>query len=219
MDEPQVNFKRHVSRYDFSAVAEVKLSLPLKNHRDFLSVLDSRKTIRKFCEIDIQSIGKLFYFANRTIQIEDSDLGLSIEHRPVISSGALHSVEIMFWLPQYKKWFHYNSQEHKAEEVVLKHQLIADMVDRAYSFMSGSAGAALIWYVSDIQRLGAKYDNPESLAYRDSGAILATHSLVSEYLNLSFCPLGLAGKREAYLISNDRDFVGVGMSLVGERER
>ena len=49
----------------------------------------------------------------------------------------------------------------------------------------------VIWFVADLARTGARYKNPESLAWRDSGALLATIGLVAEGMRLNCCGLGL----------------------------
>ncbi|HWX23327.1 MAG TPA: hypothetical protein VN578_25775 [Candidatus Binatia bacterium] len=49
----------------------------------------------------------------------------------------------------------------------------------------------VFWFVADFARSGAKYQNPESLVWRDSGALLATINLVAEGLGLNCCGLGV----------------------------
>ncbi|WP_157832351.1 hypothetical protein [Thiomicrorhabdus sp. Kp2] len=204
--------------YKFNSPVSYPLSSPVRNHAGFIEVLESRETHRRFDCIDLQRIGHLFYLSNRTLTVGLSELGHEVQHRPVISAGGLHSVEIVFWLPQHKSWFHYNPIENSAELISLNSESINQFIQESYQMVIDANSAALIWFVCDLSRLAVKYKSPLELAYRDSGAILATQSLVAEYLDLSYCPLGSLGGSQACEISNDRDFIGVGAALVGERK-
>lgn len=54
-------------------------------------------------------------------------------------------------------------------------------------------GALLIALVCEPGKAAAKYENPESLVWRDAGVVLGYMSIAAEALGLSFCPLGLLG--------------------------
>ena len=76
----------------------------------------------------------------------------------------------------------------------------------------------IIWFVADLARSGARYKNPESLAWRDSGALLATISLVAEGMGLNCCGLGLHDipTLRKFLKLEDR-IIGVGGCILAAR--
>jgi len=49
----------------------------------------------------------------------------------------------------------------------------------------------VFWFFADVAKTAAKYLHPESLVWRDSGALLATMSFVAEGMRLQACGLGI----------------------------
>lgn len=75
----------------------------------------------------------------------------------------------------------------------------------------------LVWYLCDTNKLSSKYKNITGLAFRESGAISAIHSLTAEAIGLSFCMLGIHGNDAAQSISSECELLGVGAAIVGGR--
>ncbi len=76
----------------------------------------------------------------------------------------------------------------------------------------------VFWFVADLARVGAKYRNPESLVWRDSGALLATLGVVAEALSLNFCALGLHEIPSARkLLKLPPHVIGVGGCIIARR--
>ena len=64
--------------------------------------------------------------------------------------------------------------------------------------------------------VGAAYENPVSLLWRDAGALLATLHLCATSLGLGFCPLGVLGAEFAEAIfPGDATVVGCGVAAIG----
>jgi len=51
----------------------------------------------------------------------------------------------------------------------------------------------LLGLVAEPGKTAAKYENHETLVWRDAGVVLGYMSLVAEALGLTFCPLGITG--------------------------
>lgn len=49
----------------------------------------------------------------------------------------------------------------------------------------------VLWFLADVAKTATKYSHPESLIWRDSGALLTTISLVAEAMGLQACGLGI----------------------------
>jgi hypothetical protein len=70
---------------------------------------------------------------------------------------------------------HYAFGVRKVPNAKLIQQCLRE-VDECLEIRNGT----VIWFMADLARSGARYRNPESLARRDSGALVATLGLVVE---------------------------------------
>lgn len=206
--------RKHLPQYQWQIIEEIKLT-GLSHHpnRSFLEVLDNRKTRREFRALTKGAIGELFYLANRTISRDKGTSGLVEEHRPVVSSGGLHCVECLVMFPDGKFWYRYDSLRNTLQSIKVPNT--ESLISECREFFPTASEAAIIWYLGDLQRLKGKYVNPESLMWRDVGAVIATHSLVCEYLNLAYCPIGITGRIDATKLSQNGELIGLGIALVG----
>ena len=180
-------------------------------------ILENRKSRRSFEPIKLDALGGFFYHANRVKQSELSEFGVRIFKMNHPSSGAMHSVSCLISGYDSDKWFMYNPFEHSLDQLDLDSKRFDQFKNDCFDMISGSRSAYLIWYVCDLDRLSSKYENPESLALRESGAICAIQSLVAEATNLSYCMIGTMGYKQAQYISNERRLIGVGAALLGGR--
>jgi nitroreductase len=76
----------------------------------------------------------------------------------------------------------------------------------------------LIALAAESGRTAAKYENAESLIWRDAGIALGYMSIVAEALGLTFCPLGVLG--EPYVsavVSGDPRIQAAGLAVLGAR--
>jgi len=49
----------------------------------------------------------------------------------------------------------------------------------------------ILWFLADVAKTAGKYLHPESLVWRDGGALLATVLFVAEGMGLQACGLGI----------------------------
>jgi hypothetical protein len=78
----------------------------------------------------------------------------------------------------------------------------------------------LFWFAAQSVKTHARYQNPDSLIWRDSGALLATIGIVAEALSLNCCGLGVTGNPLVSQMINASDFVvGTGGCIVGSAAR
>lgn len=81
-----------------------------------------------------------------------------------------------------------------------------------------SAHGHVIALMADVHLTSTVYKNPESLLWRDAGAVLQTLAMVSEAFDLGFCPLGILGQDFAdALLPEDHQYLGVGVAVIGQR--
>lgn len=209
--------QENVTPFEWPVSAEVKLVRPSEtSENSFNAVLNNRQTRRVFSLLNKDEVGELFYLSNRTLWRDSNSSGLTIEHRPVVSAGGLHAVECLVLSPDDDAWYRYDPFKHQLQ--CLDISGLDALARSARAFFPTAGEATIIWYLGDMTRLSGKYQHPESLLWRDAGAMIATHSLVSEHLGYAFCPLGITGGEEAKTLSDKRVLVGLGLALVGGRD-
>lgn len=184
----------------------------------FFKVLETRESRRACYEIDFLSLGKLFFLSSRVKSSGISSHHLQVQKRNVPSSGALHAIDCFVSKSNSSDWYVYNPNKHSLDRVKLtQKRLIEFHKNECFNFLPEMQAGYLIWYVCDIERMRSKYENPESLAYRDSGVLSGIQSLIAESLGFAFCMVGRSGYKEAAEFSNERDLIGVGSAIVGGR--
>jgi hypothetical protein len=77
----------------------------------------------------------------------------------------------------------------------------------------------LLGLVSEPGKTAAKYENHETLVWRDAGVVLGYMSLVAEALGLSFCPLGITGQPHLTdYLPDASPLQAVGLAVLGQRD-
>lgn len=73
----------------------------------------------------------------------------------------------------------------------------------------------IVVLLTNFGRLNSAYDCPESLAWRDAGAMLQILSLTATAFGLGFCPLGLLGGEAVQAVDLPASIQAVGIAMVG----
>jgi len=206
--------------YDFQISAV--LAIPKPKRRKWLPldrVLDGRQSRRDFkASLTFQELGDLLWYSSRTrhtTRLAGNTLWAS---KPSPSGGGCHPVQMLVLRAPVlgDKLLLYDSDHHvfgvrELLNAKLLHKCLRE-VDECLETHNGT----VIWFVADLARSGTKYRNPESLAWRDSGAILATIGLVAEGMGLECCGLGLhdiPSLRRFFKLS--KSVIGVGGCVIG----
>lgn len=218
-EEPGIfSFEKSLRPFVFPVIKSVpcdfKGELP---PRDFLDVLNSRKSERAFSPMDLPDLGQLFFHASRTKDMFVHTCGSLLEKRNYASPGSLYSVQSLVSELSGQAWYAYNSLARSFDLINLDSQIIRDFKHTCSRLLPDTRNAWLIWYVCDYDLVCSRYTHPDTLVFREAGHLSATHALVAEYLGLAYCPLGYHGYQEAMEISAERKFVGVGLALLGAR--
>lgn len=214
---PKADIDR-VAPYDWPVTSvQVLGRAPPVPKREFLEIVSARQSRREFTALTETELAEFLYLANRTCEMGRNNVGVQIEHRPAPSAGGLHAIQCLVHQSNLAVWSRYDSVRHAFELLSLDACSADELPCQARNFFSAAAEATVIWYVADMTRLGASYHHPESLAWRDAGALVSMHALVAEYLGYAYCPLGITGANEADGLSDKRELMGVGVALVGRR--
>lgn len=211
---------RALSVFDFQISGMLPIPKPSRRKwRPLDRVLNARQSRRDFkAALTLQQLGDLLWHSSRTrrtARVAGNTLWTS---KPSPSGGGCHPVQMLvFRAPVLKdKLLFYDSNHHVfgVREVPNANLIEKSLreVDRCLEIHNGT----VIWFVADLARSGARYRNPESLAWRDSGALLATIGLVAEGMGLECCGLGLHDipVMRRFLKLN-QSVIGVGGCIVG----
>ena len=206
--------------FDFQISGVLPIPKPIRRKwLPFDQVLNTRQSRRDFKKpLTLQQLGDLFWHSSRTrctARVAGNTLWAS---KPSPSGGGCCPVRMLvLQAPVLKnKLLLYDSDHHvfgvrDVPNAKLIQQSLRE-VDRCLKAHNGT----VIWFVADLARSCARYRNPESLAWRDSGALLATLGLVAEGMGLECCGLGLhdipALRR---FLKMDLSVIGVGGCIVG----
>lgn len=219
IDEPKLkSVLSDIDRYSFEKVRSLSTRQDkLVDDRGFLDVLNSRSSSRDFSKLSISDLGKLFHIVSKTKSSTKSALGGRLERRNYGSAGSLHSLYTLVSEVSENSWYVYDSFRDRLLEIDISSEEVKNFKLTCSCLLDDTEDAWFIWYVCDFDFISNKYANAQSLAYRESGHLSATHSLAAEFLGFSYCPLGLHGHKEAASIVRDRSFMGVGTAFIGSK--
>ena len=155
-------------------------------------VLASRHSHRDFKKpLPLDRLGDLLWYAARVREQRGAD-GCPWESRVAPSAGGCHPIHVAVLRASgaEKLALIYDGSSHALGVVddggVDLRQCLREIA-KCLPFGKGT----ILWFLADTMRTGAKYRNPESLMWRDSGALLAIFCLVAEALGLEACGVGI----------------------------
>lgn len=180
------------------------------------AALEARHSERTFASVPEALIGALLWHAARTKESVPSSLGFHIEHRPTPSAGAIHPVHLFIQLADEGSWARYNPQVHSLDLVVKSGKLLRPLVDHSEQVVP-RGGGHLILFVAETGKTAAKYENAESLIWRDAGILQGSLALVAAALGLNYCLLGITGNPWVAKLSGQGRLQGVGVAILGTK--
>lgn len=196
------------------SVARTLPDVSLVSTRSFLDVVEARTSRREFFPLNIEALSALLWHTCRTKQQELSNLGFTLERRPVPSAGAIHPIHVL--VASRTSLEKYDSVGHQLGLLNVTNELLSRIWNDVESVLPAPFSVAII-FVGETGKTSAKYVNAESLIWRDSGVLQGHMALVAEVLDLNYCPLGITGEAWARELNAKGQLVGVGVALVGGR--
>lgn len=191
-----------------------QFQLPL----DLVTLLGERQTRRDFnTPTTIQQISSLLELICRA-HTRTFRLGYEQQFRPCPSAGAIHPIHLLVQRTTNSDWERYDPIEHALIE-------IPDTANQAEGARISAnslipcRNATVIAFVAEPGKTAVKYENPNTLVWRDAGVLLGYLSIIAEALSLNFCPLGLTGHSFTGSLCSEGKLLGVGMALVGGRSQ
>lgn len=184
----------------------------------FVAQLEARRSDRTMRPAPLREIVNALAFAMRPRFVREDDVH-NRTRRPTVSAGALHAVEIVIvdWRGS-PRILRYDGMTHRLESLLITRPVsLRQFAMACASILPDAAGTALA-LIGDERRMGALYEHPISLLWRDAGALLQTLAMVSAAYRLAFCPLGILGGEVVDALGLDRRTARpLGCAAIGRR--
>ncbi len=211
--------EKPVAPFDYPIQHTIKLSKSIDPiPASFDEVITKRKSARTFSGINLGQLSNILWYTAKVKKTLLQDNGYILTHRGTPSAGARHPIDILIIdatlldsnLPHY-----YNPIEHSLNRIDLPAQLVANFFEHV-NVIVNTTNATILWFIAHPDRTATKYENPESLIWRDAGALINSIQLTCTALNVSCCPIGSLG--EPYisdLFNHQSGVFGAGGVLIG----
>lgn len=183
--------------------------------KDFLPTIFERKSSRDFSKLTLIQLEELLFYSCKITSIELDDSGFLKSKRVVPSAGARHPVDLLVSMPDDLRTLnYYNPLDHSLSELLLGQ----NRLDNFFSSINENLpieNACIIWFSIQTNKTASKYNNPSSLYWKDTGAIMYAIQLMATYLDLKSCPLGTLASNSFNQLFEELSLISGGGILVG----
>lgn len=179
---------------------------------DLADLLSNRRSHRPGGMPSIEALGALLWQVARTLGTAPSPYGFELEQRPVPSAGAIHPIHVLVQEPGRDDWARYDGRRHRLERLA-DYGGLAGLGQQAYQ-AAGTDVGALLAFVAEPGRTNAKYENSESLVWRDAGVLQGALCTVAPAVGLQVCLLGLTGDSWVSGLAEQGQLRGMGLARV-----
>jgi SagB-type dehydrogenase family enzyme len=183
---------------------------------DFDVVVEQRRSVRTMGSATLRELVNFLAYATSPRFVSDNDPAQR-SLRPSPSAGALHCIDtlIVDWRIS-KRVLRYDPGRHALEILHVIDRSFLDGFASQCASMFPTASRTAIVLTADLKRIGSRYENAESLVWRDAGVLLQTLSLCATAYRLATCIVGSTGAEIPRALElSSTDFAAVGAILVG----
>ena len=181
--------------------------------QSFVATLEARRSQRFMTQASLRELVNAVAFGTQPRETMEGD-SFSRSRRPSPSAGALHPVDVLL-VRGASRVFRYVPLGHRLQLLHASHpEHLKVFAGDCHDILPKASGTAIV-LVGDMARVAAIYHRPESLLWRDSGALLQTLALVAAAYRLAFCPLGILGLRVVHAIGLSTSVSALGAALIG----
>ncbi|WP_417447818.1 hypothetical protein [Idiomarina abyssalis] len=184
--------------------------------RSFLSVFKERRSARAFYPLTYSDLSKFLIVTHQLIHSDKTSSSLDIEHQPAMSSGGLQAITpLLKVVSDEHRWFKYQNTQHTMIAIDGQADTLGEYLNEVNENLKLNSAIPIV-YAGDLKRLSGKYENPDSLLWRDAGVMMNIHAMAATYLGLTYSPVGQLGQP---IISDlkgcSRSVIGCGMAILG----
>lgn len=202
--------------YSIKDKKKLNRSFQIKNQH-FLDVIMNRRSNKVFHPLSLENLSELLYFSNKIHELYEEDSGYIASKRTAPSAGGRHPIDLLISMPTTKSernLAYYNPIDHSLNELNINGQKLVSFFSEINENILIN-NACVIWFSIQTNKTQTKYENCESLYWKDCGALLYCIQIVSNYIGLKSCPLGnLATNGYNNIFKTDQLISGGGI-LVG----
>jgi SagB-type dehydrogenase family enzyme len=180
-------------------------------------MLSARRSRRTFSVLGLAELSTLLWHTVRCQRTAESPLGFALQQRSTPSAGAIHPVHLVVQVPgQTGQWARYNPLTHALDVIGPSADILNALRAEADQVVDAQSGSLLL-FVAEPAMTAAKYENADSLVWRDAGIMQGALALAAQSLALNYCLLGITGDPWVGRLSEQCQLVGVGIAALGAR--
>ena len=219
MSGPSIR-ERHLAYVPFVYPSLEKLILPRVTssipQNDFLDVIRERRSEKQRGGCAIEKLSEILFHAVKPYTICKDDYDMTVYRSASPSAGGRHPIDILVGLPENegRRLFLYEPLSHLLRRldisVKLQHEFFDD-IDQTLPL----GDSVLIWFSIQYMRTASKYNDYESLVWRDAGAQLCCLQQVAKYVGLDSCPIGYLAEDTFNRMFNSDSLVSGGGMIIG----
>lgn len=185
---------------------------------DFAAVMGARKSLRRILRSSLRETVNFLAFACAPRSTWGNNNKRS--SRPSHSAGALHPVEVLLVAgPRRDRVFRVDPLRNVLQSLQTPWAAPLRSLDASLSAMLPEARCDYLVLLADPAVTDACYFDPQSLMWRDAGALMQTLHFCATAYRLAFCPAGITGTEvaEATFGAGSR-LIGAGVAVVGRQD-
>jgi SagB-type dehydrogenase family enzyme len=186
----------------------------------FSKVLASRQSRRDFKPTTERDLNALLWHSARALEVAPPARSSRWQHRPAASAGGRHPIDILIIerLRDRATMYLYQPEPHSLAKIRLASDSLLEHFLDSIDDVVNAENATIVWLAAQFDRTLSRYQNGESLVWRDSGVLLATVGLVAECLDLNCCAVGITGEPFiSAMLKSKSKVIGIGGILLGRR--
>ena len=219
MSGPSIR-ERHLEYVPFVYLSLEKITLPRitssKHQNDFLDVLRERRSVKQLGGCTIEKLSEILFHAVKPYTICKDDYDMTVYRSASPSAGGRHPIDILVGLPENegRRLFLYEPLSHSLRRLDVPVELQREFFDDISQTLP-LGDSVLIWFSIQYMRTASKYNDYESLVWRDAGAQLCCLQQVAKYVGLDSCPIGYLAEETFEKMFNCATLISGGGMIIG----
>ena len=189
--------ERMYTPFNFPVYRMRRLPKPTGTSLSLTDALRRRKSTRNFSVgLHDTDLATLLWAVCHVESSYREEAGFQWQHRPVPSAGGRHPIHVLAIQADSDDWrtWLYVAEDHILAALDVEAVALRGVINLAREVLSFREGA-LIWLAAEVDRTESKYANPETLIWRDAGALLGYMNLVASAHDLPVCARDLRESR------------------------
>lgn len=157
------------------------------------AVLDLRRSLLPKSPLSVADLSTVLWYAARIRHAGQDELKRPWSSRAAPGAGGVCEIDLVVDDGVTEPWL-YDPRHHRSILLDgIDAESLTNVRSRLRSWAPDADGTAL-YFLADFAAMSARYEFPQTLIWRDAGALVAVVALVSAWLGLACCPLGLNGR-------------------------